>query len=212
MQTMSKIDALILGILFGAIPILLCLFLAVIIAFSADWTGDEFGPYALAALGAGLAIDITFLKKWVGGAFRMSNAQLGVIYVFYSIGALGFGMGVPIFNFAVGITAGVYTARKMHHMQANGSERIRNIKKTALFTAVVLMAMCCLTGFWALVGGLIGSRFETPILSFTFTVPVIIGCVISGGLILCILQYWLTTAAAKITLKLSGCRGGTHNG
>ncbi len=203
MQTMSKIDALILGILFGAIPVLLCLFLAVIIAFSADWAGDEFGPYALAALGAGLAIDVTFLKRWVAGAFRMSNAQLGAIYVFYSIGAFGSGMGVPIFNFTVGITAGVYTARKIHHIQADGDERRRNIKKTALFTAVVLMAMCCLTGFWALVGGLVGARFETPVLSFTFTAPIIIGCVVSGGLILCILQYWLTTAAAKITLRLS---------
>ena len=202
MQTMSKFDALILGILFGAIPILLCLLLAVFIALSADWTGDEFGPYALAALGAGLAIDITFLKAWVGSAFRMSNAQLGVIYVFYSIGAHGFGMGVPIFTFAVGITAGFYTARKMHHIQADQDQRRRNIKKTALFTAVVLMAMCCLTGFWVLVGGLVGARFETPVLSFTFTAPIIIGCVISGGLILCALQYWMTTVAAKITLRL----------
>ena len=154
---MSKVEAVILGILFGAVPILLCLLLVVIIGLSANLITDETGPYfGLAALGMGLVIDITFLKKWVAGAYRMSNAQLGVIYVFYSIGALGFGMGVPIFNFAVGITAGVYTARKMHHMQANGSERIRNIKKTALFTAVGLMAMCCLTGFWALVGGVIG--------------------------------------------------------
>jgi len=203
MQTMSKIDALILGILFGAVPILLCLLLVVIIGLSADWTGDKFGPYALAALGAGLVIDITFLKRWVADAFRMSNAQLGAIYLFYSIGALGFGMGVPIFNFAVGITAGVYTARKMHYIQADEDERRRNIKKTALFTAGVLMAMCCLTGFWALVGGLVGARFETPVLSFTFTASIIIGCVISGGLILCILQYWLTTVAAKITLRLS---------
>jgi len=203
MQTMSKFDAIILGILFGAVPILLCFLLLFIIASSADWTGDEFGPYALAALGAGLVIDIIFLKAWVAGAYRMSNAQLGVIYVFYSIGALGCGMGVPIFNFAVGITAGVYTARKIHHIQADGDERRRNIKKTALFTAAVLMAMCCLTGFWALVGGLVGARFETPVLSFTFTVPIIIGCVISGGLILCTLQYWLTVIAAKITLHLS---------
>ncbi len=203
MQTMSKIDAFILGILFGAIPILLCLFLALIIALSADWTGDEFGPYALAALGAGLVIDIIFLKAWVAGAYKMSKKQLGVIYVFYSIGALACGMGVPIFNFAVGITAGAYTARKMHYIQADQDERRRNIKKTALFTAVVLMAMCCLTGFWAIAGGLVGATFETPVLSFTFTVPTIIGCVISGGLILCVLQYWLTTVAAKITLRLS---------
>jgi len=209
---MSKVEALILGILFGAVPILLCLLLAVFIGLSADWTGDEFGPYALAALGAGLVINIIFLKGWVKGAYRISNKQLGVIYVFYSIGALGFGMGVPIFNFAVGITAGFYTARKMYHIQADQIQRSRNFKKTAPFTEVVLMAMCCLTGFWALVGGLVGARFEIPVLSFTFTVPIIIGCVISGGLILCILQYWLTTAAAKITLKLSGCRGGTHDG
>ena len=200
---MSKFDAIILGILFGAVPILLCLLLVVIIAFSADWTGDEFGPYALAALGAGLVINIIFLKTWVAGAYRMSNAQLGVIYVFYSIGALGFGMGVPIFNFAVGITARFYTARKVYHIQADQVQRSRKIKKTALFTAVVLMAMCSLTGFWALIGGLIGSRFETPVLSFTFTAPTIIGCVIAGGLILCTLQYWLTIAAAKITLRLS---------
>jgi len=203
MQTMSKFDVLILSILFGAVPILLCLLLAVFIGLSADLTGDEFGPYALAALAVGVVINITFLKKWVAEAYKMSNAQLGMIYVFYSIGALGFGMGVPIFNFAVGITAGFYTARKMYHIRADETQRRRNIKKTALFTAAVLMAMCCLTGFWALIGGLIGSRFETPVLSFTFTAPIIIGCVISGGLILCTLQYWLTTAAAKITLRLS---------
>jgi len=210
---MSKVEAVILGILFGAVPILLCLLLMVIIGLSANLITDETGPYfALAALGMGLVIDIIFLKRWVKAAYRLNNKFLGAIYVFYSIGALGFGMGVPIFNFTVGITAGVYTGRKMRHIRADDKQRRRNIKETALFTAVVLMAMCCLTGLWALVGGLIGARFEILVLSFTFTVPVIIGCVISGGLILCILQYWITTAAAKITLKLSGCRGGTHDG
>ena len=201
---MSKIEAVILGMLFGAVPIILCLLLVVTVGLSADWTDDKFGPYALAALGAGLVIDVIFLKRWVKGAYRMSNKELGAIYVFYSIGALGFGMGVPIFNFAVGITAGVYTGRKMRHIQANKDECIRSIKKSALFTAVVLMAMCCLTGFWAIVGGLVGSRFETPVLSFTFTAPIIIGCVISGGLGLCAIQYRVTSIAAKITLKLSG--------
>jgi hypothetical protein len=210
---MRKIEAVVLGMLFGAVPIFLCLLLVFIIGGSANLITDETGPYfGLAALGMGLVIDIIFLKRWVKVAYRLNNKFLGEIYVFYSIGALGFGMGVPIFNFAVGLTAGVYTARKMHHIQANDDERRRNIKKTARFTAVVLMAMCCLTGFWALIGGLVGARFELPVLSFTFTVPIIIGCVISGGLILCVLQYWVATAAAKITLKLSGRRGDTHAG
>jgi hypothetical protein len=204
MQTMSKFDALILGILFGAVPILLCLMVAFVLGFESGLLTDDNGPsFLLGAIAAGIIMDYLFLKRWVRKAYALSNLSLSVIYVFYSIGALGFGMGVPIFNFAVGITAGVYTARKMYHIRADETHRRRNIKKTALFTAVVLMAMCSLTGLWAIVGGLVGSRFETPVLSFTFTVPIIIGCVIAGGLILCTLQYWLTIAAAKITFRLS---------
>ncbi|MHC5059619.1 MAG: hypothetical protein ACYTFK_00840 [Planctomycetota bacterium] len=200
---MSKIDTVILGILFGALPVLLCLLLMVIIGLSANLTGDQFGPYAFVALGTGLAINIIFLKRWVAIAFRMSSTKLAMIYIFYSIGALGLGMGVPIFNFAVGITAGAFTGRKTRHDQADQCDRHRNIKKTALFTAAVLMIMCSLTGLWAIVGGLVGAHFETPVGSFTFTVPIIIACVICGGLILCSVQYWLTTVAAKITLRLS---------
>jgi len=72
MQTMSKFDALILGILFGAVPILLCFLLVFIIGSSAGLTSDQFGPYALAALGAGLVIDITFLKVYFTNIMGLS--------------------------------------------------------------------------------------------------------------------------------------------
>lgn len=75
---MSKFEALILGILFGAVPILLCLLLVVVIGLSADWTDDKFGPYAIVALGAGLVIDITFLKRWVTGAYNFSLKRLTI--------------------------------------------------------------------------------------------------------------------------------------
>ena len=133
----------------------------------------------------------------------MNGFVLAAIYIFYSVGVLGFCMGVPILNFGVGILAGIYTARKMHHTNAGEKEARHNIKKTAGFSAIVMMLMCCLTGFWALIGGMIGYRFETPILSFTFTAAILIGIILTGGLILSLLQYWLTAKAAKIVHRIS---------
>ena len=159
---------------------------------------------ALAGLAVGIILDAVFLRRPIKKAYRINNKILIALYIFYSIGALGFCMGVPILNFGVGIVAGFYTARKMQCTKAGQIQRNRNIKRTAIFSAIVMMLMCCLTGTWALVGGMIGYRFETPILSFTFTVPAIVGMVLTGGLILSLLQYWLTSKAAKIVVKLSG--------
>ena len=46
-------------------------------------------------------------------------------------------------------------------MQCTKADQIqlnRNIKRTAVFSAVIMMTMCCLTGTWALVGGMVGPR------------------------------------------------------
>jgi len=158
---------------------------------------------ALSGLAVGIILDAVFLRRPIKNAYRINNKILIALYIFYSIGALGFCMGVPILNFGVGIVAGFYTARKMQCTKAGQIQRNRNIKRTAIFSAVIMMAMCCLTGTWALIGGMIGSKFESPLLSFTFTAPIIIAMVIAGGALLSLLQYYLTTTAAKITFKLS---------
>jgi len=202
---MRKIESFLICCVLTPVPILFCLMVVVGVSWFTELLTDETGPYlGLAALAAGIIIAIVFLKRLVKNTYRISNFALAAIYIFYSICALGLAMGVPIFNFSVGILAGVYTARKMHHTNAGEKESRHNVKKTAGFSAVVMMLMCCLTGFWALIGGMIGSRFETPILSFTFTAPVIIAVVLASGLILSALQYWLTAKAAKIVTKLSG--------
>lgn len=156
---------------------------------------------ALSGLGVGMVIDIAFLKRWIKKAYQLSNKVLIAIYIFYSIGVLGFCMGVPILNFGVGILAGIYTARRVLNTNTEEQECSQNIKKTALFSAIVMLMMCCITGTWALVGGMIGSSFESPLLSFTFTVPILVSIVLTGGLILSLLQYWLTSTTAKIVAK-----------
>jgi len=197
---MKKKESFIIYCILGAVPVLFCFVTAWFV--SAVLMDEKIVPtVALSGLGAGIIINIAFLQQWVMKAYQMNNKVLSAIYIFYSIGVLGFCMGVPILNFGVGIIAGIYTARRMCHIKASTEEYELKVKKTALFSAAVMLMMCFLTGTWALVGGMIGTRFESPVLSFTFTVPILAGIVLTGGLILCLLQYWLTFIAAEITTK-----------
>jgi hypothetical protein len=173
------------------------------IAKTAGVLTDTTGPYlALAALITGLMIDVIFLRRWVRNAYQFNNKILAGIYIFYSVVALGICMGVPLLNFGVGILAGIYITRRLYYTSAEQDTRKASIKKTALFSAAVIMAMCCLTGTWALVGGMIGSRFESPIVSFTFTAPLLVATILAGGLFLSALQYCLTLASAKLAIKI----------
>jgi len=198
---MSKIESLILGLFFGLLPPGICLLVTLV------FTGIVFGvevfeAWALWSLGPGIIVDVIFLKRWVKNAYQMSTKVLVPIYLFYSVVALGLGMGVPIFNFVLCIAAGVYIARKMHLAGANEERRNEAFKKMALFCAAVTVLICCLITLWAIAGEMIGYTFETPYLSFTFTAPIFLAVVVIGGTVLVLLQYWLTRTAATVTFKL----------
>ncbi|MGD8501789.1 MAG: hypothetical protein PVJ86_14145 [Phycisphaerales bacterium] len=198
---MSKIESVILGMFFGFVPLVFCLLTTLII------TGILFGTevieaWALWSFVPGIIIDVIFLKKWVKMAYQMSNRILALLYLFYSVVGLGMGMGVPIFNFVLCIAAGVYIARRMHLTGADEERRNEAFKRTAVFCAAVMALMCCLITLWAIAGQMIGYRLETPLLSLTLTLPIFTAVVLTGGAVLVLLQYLLTSAAAKITSKL----------
>jgi hypothetical protein len=199
---MGKIESVILGMFFGFGPIVFC-FLATMVIASIFFGKEALGPWVLWSLVPAVVIDILFLKKWVRNAYQINSKILAGIYLFYSVVALGMGMGLPILNFVLGIMAGVYIARRMHFHRADEERRKQALKKTAVFCAVVMVFMCCLMTLLGIVGKVPGSKFETPLLSFTFTVPIFIAVVLTGGAILVLLQYCLTLTAAKITIKLA---------
>jgi hypothetical protein len=204
---LGKIESLILGMFFGFVPIVFC-FLATMIITAIFWGKESFGPWALWSLVPGVIIDIPFLKKWVRNAYHTNSKILAGIYLFYSVVALGMEMGIPILNFVLGIMAGVYAARRMHVTGADEERRKQNFRKTAMFCAAVMAIMCCLMTLLGIVGKVPGSKFETPYLSFTFTVPIFTAVVLTGGAVLVLLQYWLTRAAARVTIRLLPV---THN-
>jgi hypothetical protein len=113
------------------------------------------------------------------------------------------GMGVPLFNFILVIMAGIYIARRMYFAGAEEETRRQAFKKTAVFCAAVMVFICCLIALWAIAGQMIGYRIETPLVSFTFTVPIFFAFVISGGAVLVLLHYWLTSFTARVTFRLS---------
>ncbi len=202
-KILRLIEILALALFFGFPPVLLCVVAAgfVNVIFLEE---KGIAYWALGGLVVGLIIDVIFLKKWVRRAYQMNSKILAALYIFYSIGVLGFCMGIPILEFPLGMAAGAYAARKMYHTKAGPEEFKRNVKKVSVFAAAVMVLICCLITLWAIAGEMIGYRVETPYVSFTFTVPIFSAVVLIGGAGLVLLQYWLTRTAAKVTFKL--CR------
>ena len=206
---MNKFESFVLGTMLAPAPIIFCFvgawFTMAILGFSEKVVSIS----ALSGLGIGIIITVVVLKRWVRAVYTMSNKAIIVLYGFYSIIAFGFGMGIPIFNYALGIIAGVYTARKMSHIKADEKERRRNIKRAAIFTAAVMAIICCLMVLWGLAGNVDGKDFEILFeslsgLEFSITVVGFWSTIIFGAIAMILLQYWLTRLSAKITLKLSG--------
>jgi hypothetical protein len=193
----SKVESFVVGVILGAVPVLFCFVSAWFT--SAVLLDDERAVAVIALSGAavGVVVDLLLLKRWVKRAYKINSKVLAAIYIFYSIGVFGFCMGIPILNFPVGMMAGIYTARKMYHIKAGTEECNRNIKRTSVFTALVMVVICCLLTLWALAGQMIGYRLETPVLSFTLTAPVFFGAVFAGGAALVLLQYRLTSTDCK---------------
>ncbi len=199
---MKKVEKIIIALLIFPAPVLFCMVVAALTIFICD-IKDPFAVYmGLSSIAIGVLIDIFFLRGWTKNAYEFGSIALAFGYIFYSIVAWGMGMGVPLLNFGVGVLAGVFIALKLSNSSADEHQRKQKIKKCAFFTAAVLILMCCLSGFWAIIGGLVGSEFEIGAISFDFTVTIIIALTLTGGFILGFFQYWLTKISAGITLRL----------
>ncbi len=195
------LECIMLAMFFSFAPMFFCLLVTIIIA-SILFGTEDLGPWVLWSFAPAIVFDAALMKKWIKDAYQMSGVTLGILYLFYSIVTLGMFMGLPIGSFSLGIAAGLYAARKMQLDQVNEQARNRFFKKTAVFSASVMVLMCCLITLWAIAGQMIGYRMETPWLSFTFTVPIFSAIVLTGGAVAVTLQYFVTLTAARLMLRI----------
>ena len=202
------VEFVILAGFFGFVPVLFCLLVTLVIT-SALFGTEALGPWALWSFVPAVVINVLLLKKCVKGAYQMSGKALASVYLFNSIIGLGMCMGIPLVSFTLGIAAGLYAARRMQLAHTDEQIRKRYYKKTAIFSTSVMTLMCCLITLWAVAGQMIGYRIETPWLSFTFTVPIFLAAVLTGGAAAVTLQYLVTLTAAKLMLRLLTSSSGT---
>ena len=197
----ARLEILFLFVLIGTVlPILL---------FLAGWWGAYFfAPekyivlYMLSGLILGLLLDIFFLKKWVKSAYQIRLLILVLIYLFYSVGIFGFLMGFPLFNLFMGPLAGFYSGRRLLHAGLNIQQAKKIFALVNLFTAFVL-AMACLAALilaaseTTLAGNINGMFAGMFNLHTNFSNQSIIGFSIFAGIVLVVMEYLATGAAAK---------------
>ncbi len=199
-EKISKtVELLILGMFFGLVP-LAAFFIATVLFAAVVFDKEVIGPWTLWSLLPGLLIDILFLKRWVKNAYTMSNKAVGAVYIFHSVCALGFFMGIPIGCIFLGVLAGIYAGRKVSLTGSNQTDSGSYFRRVAIFTSAVMILICALITLWAIAGSMIGYQVEVPV-SFTITAPIFWAVVFGGGTFLVLLQYFLTRISTEITYK-----------
>lgn len=180
------------------------------ILFLAGWwssiglqDNNQIFSIAMGGLGLGIMIDALVLKPKLKSLETLKPWVLMSVYVFYSVMVLGFFMGVPVFNVFLGILAGRFMAR-VGLFHAYSKEKMNAlIRSTAFFVSVVMVGVCVVSGWIALIDpldtavnlqGLLGLGFEVTPLMVT-------GLVAFGGIGLVLIQYAVTLFFAHYELK-----------
>ena len=155
--------------------------------------------FAASGLVVGILIDALFLRKWFQKPYQASTKVLILIYLFYSAGIFGFFMGIPVFNLITGLAAGIFTGRKARLNHENINEFNSKILKVSTFSTLIIVIFSILSAALALQDPIDTARnlegmFRMP--PFTLSTAIIIDIILIGGILLALLQYWLTRQAA----------------
>lgn len=194
---MTKFDKVFAAVILG--------FIIPVIVFCAFWwlsfllkIDSRF--WMIAGLFVGFTLCIVLLRKsrLADRFFTFNNLPLAVLYIVYSIGIFGFFMGVPVFNVVPGILAGIYIGRKMRLFEQPISIFRSELKKAAIFSALILVLICCCSAWLALADPYTSANLQGMLkLGFEVTDTVIWLLIVIGGASLLLLQHVFLLAAGK---------------
>lgn len=170
----------------------------------ANISDSAIGMTAVVGLCTGILINILFMKKLMPRFYILNTALCVLIYLFCSLMAVAFFMGIPIGNLVLGMLAGVYIGRKNKHLDKNDSQMRSASKRVGVFTAMV-------TGVEALAIGVLAIREEsiihrldqlTSLHVFHFHGIVGVFLIVLLSALLYLIQYVLSKKAAKRSFGL----------
>lgn len=197
-RSVDRFEALIVGAIVGAVPPLAGL-------LALWWGSIPFVPerwipgFAAAGLLAGITADVIWLKRWTRRALSLHWLLWMAVYVFYSVGMFGLFMGVPVFNLALALPAGLVVGCRLAREQVGSEEMRRASKAAALFTTAVLAVACAASAALAWTDPYTAANLEGMLgLSFEVTRPMIAALIVAGGAALLAMQWLLTTWIARL--------------
>jgi hypothetical protein len=206
---MNRLEAILIGSSLAVIPPLLLLVAAWWSAFgvaTAIWyiVGDTLPEKAiwipaLVGLLSGVLLDCLFLRRWTRNVYQLRTWVLVTAYLCCAIVGFAFCMGVPVFHPLLGAVAGLYVGRRLAHDGAEPKQVERAMRQVAAFAAVVMLAICLLSGTIALLNpttpGELQRMLRTP---FNVSWTMVGGLILGGGTALVALQYWLARKATAL--------------
>ena len=164
------VESLVLYVFFGLVPVM-AIFMATVLFAAIVFDKEVLGPWTLLGMLPGVLIDVLFLKRWVKNAYQINAKIIGGLYIFYSVCALGFFMGIPLGCVFLGVLAGFYAGRRFSLTGNNQINSKSYFRRVAIFSSAVMVLMCALITLWAIAGNMIGYEVEFPV-SFTLIAPI----------------------------------------
>jgi hypothetical protein len=160
-------------------------------------------PYfGLGGLGLGILADMVFLKKLIGRAYNLGAVFWVAVLLFYSVGTLGFFMGVPLFNAALAIPAGFVIGGKLAHETTDGVRIRRASLRTSILTTSLMALICVVSAAIALLSPSTASDLRGMLgLGFEVTRAMIWGLILVGGAGLLMVNWVLTGLSVHISYR-----------
>lgn len=117
---MSKTESMVVGVfLAGACPLVTfvaCWWSAAVVCMRSPGMSESVvAVAALSGLGAGLALDVIWLRRWIGRFYSARLRVAAAVYATLCVVATAAFMGLPLGTFSLGILGGIYAGRRQRH-------------------------------------------------------------------------------------------------
>jgi len=161
---------------------------------------------AFTGLGIGIVLDIFCLKNWMVKFYNVDAKLMVLAYLFWSVIAVAFLMGLPFGNIALGTLAGLYVGRKQYHAGESGNRFTKAARNVSIFTALVTGAEAFPIGLLGLHESIIVEAFRAVagLDQSVTTGPIGMGLVGVMCIVLMVVQFWCTRTAAALAFRLGG--------
>ena len=204
---LTKLEAPVTAFVLGAIP--------PIAGLLVGWWGSLpcnsetwIARFALAGLSVGFLIDAIFLRRWFRRRYAMSWLVWLGIFVFYSVGMFGLFMGMPAFNVALALPAGLVVGGKLAAARCDSDRAQRIIRRACIFTSLVLAAVCTASATIALLHPSTASELQHMLnLGFEVTSAQVTSLIIVGGGALLVLHWTIIAFVARRTWQRQAVPG-----